>query len=140
MLTMTSEVPTKTWRAIIEKVTLDELAKTVVYNIVYLFTLTMFGVLIATVYNYYSPIDLASNSEVLTVALLFAIYVLIDFGLLLSNKPTPALLAIVIAISPCIVIYRLLKSKDIVQIDRSVPTRLKRYIPFRFVNIIFKSI
>lgn len=132
---MTFEIPEKNWRAVIEKVTWDDLIKSFVFNIVYLFTLTMLGVLIATVYNYYSPIDFASNSAILTVAVLFAIFVIIDFGLLLSNKPTPTLLAIVIAISPFVLIYRLLRSTDIVQIDRSTPTKLKKYIPFRFVNI-----
>ncbi len=132
---MTFEIAEKNWRAVIEKVTWDDLIKSFVFNIVYLFTLTMLGVLIATVYNHYSPIDFASDSAILTVAVLFAIFVIIDFGLLLSNKPTPTLLAIVIAISPFVLIYRLLRSTDIVQIDRSTPTKLKKYIPFRFVNI-----
>lgn len=131
---MTSDVPVRTWRDVIDKVTWDDIIKSFIFNIVYLFTLTMIGVLIATAYNYYYPIDMVSDSAVLTVALLFTVFAIVDFGLLLSNKPTPTLLAILIVISPLIVIYKLLKSTDIIRIDRSTPTRLKRYIPFRFVG------
>lgn len=64
----------------------------------------------------------------------FAFFVIIDFGLLISDKPTPTLIAILLVIAPLFIIYRLLKSADFIQVDRSTPARIKRYVPLRFIS------
>lgn len=113
---------------------MGELVKAVLFNIAYLFTMTVIGVLFVTLYSYYIPIDVASTTSVLSVAFIFAFFVIIDFGLLISDKPTPTLIAILLVIAPLFIIYRLLKSADFIQVDRSTPTRIKRYVPLRFIS------
>lgn len=115
-------------------ITIGELVKAVLFNIVYLFTMTILGALFITLYGYYIPIDVASTTSVLAVVFIFASFVIIDFGLLISDKPTPTLIAILLVIAPLFMIYRLLKSADFVQVDRGTPARIKRYVPLRFVS------
>lgn len=127
---MASDTP---WRDFAGKFTWADMLKGLVFNILYLFVLTLVGVLIVTIYNYFYPIDVMSEASVLTVALIFMFFVILDFGLLYSNKPTPTLLAILIVISPLFVIYKLVMDSDFIRIDRGTPARLKRYIPLRIV-------
>lgn len=119
---------------IIDKVTWGELIKGNIYGTAYLFILTITGIFVVTAYDYFFPIDVNSEISVLTVAILFAAWIAIDFGLIFSGNPTPTLIAILIIIAPILVIYKLLKSNDLVQVDRSTPTKLKRYIPLRFIT------
>ncbi len=111
-----------------------ELTKAIIINTGYLFTLTIVGALLVSLYGYYIPIDVASTISVLTVAIVFSIFVVIDFGLLISDKPTPTLIAILLVIAPLFVIYRLLKSADFIQVDRNMPSRIKRYVPLRLIT------
>ncbi|MDP3105813.1 MAG: hypothetical protein Q8M95_14535 [Candidatus Methanoperedens sp.] len=127
---MASDTP---WRDFAGKFTWADMLKGLVFNILYLFVLTLVGILIVTAYNYSYPIDVMSEASVLTVALIFMCFVILDFGLLYFNKPTPTLLAILIVISPLFVIYKLVMGSDFIRIDRGTPARLKRYIPLRIV-------
>lgn len=127
---MASDTP---WRDFAGKFTWADMLKGLVFNILYLFVLTLVGVLIVTAYNYFYPIDVTSEASVLTVALIFLLFVILDFGLLYFNKPTPTLLAILIVISPLFVIYKLVMDSDFIRIDRGTPARLKRYIPLRII-------
>ena len=115
-------------------VTTGELTKAVLFNTAYLFTMTIIGALFVTLYGYYIPIDAASATSVLSVAFIFALFVIIDFWLLISDKPTPTLIVILLVIAPLFIIYRLLKSADFIQVDRSTPARIKRYVPLRFIS------
>jgi hypothetical protein len=127
---MASDTPLRDFTG---KFTCADMLKGLVFNILYLFVLTLVGVLIVTAYNYFYPVDVTSEASVLTVALIFTLFVILDFGLLYFNKPTPTLIAILIVISPLFVIYRLFKDADFIHIDRGTPARLKRYIPLRIV-------
>lgn len=115
-------------------VTIGELVKAVLFNIAYLFTMTIIGALLVTLYGYYIPINVASATSVLAVAFIFAFFVIIDFGLLISDKPTPTLIVILLVIALLFMIYRLLKSADFIQVDRGTPARIKRYVPLRFIS------
>ncbi len=131
---MASDATIKKYREFLDTVTMGELVKAVLFNIAYLFTMTIIGALFVTLYGYYIPIDSTSTTSVLTVAFIFAFFVIIDFGLLISDKPTPTLIAMLLVIAPLFIIYRLLKSADFIQVDRSTPARIKRYVPLRFIS------
>src|SRR3972149_9163278 len=104
------DIKTMPWRDIV---------KSYVLGVGYLFMLTIVGLLVVTVYNYFYPIDVASESSVITVALLFVALVIIDFGLMFSGKPTPTLIMIVLVIAPILMLYKLIKSSDLVNIDQN---------------------
>ncbi len=131
---MASDATIKKRRDFLDTVTLGELAKAIIFNIAYLFTMTIIGALLVTLYGYYIPINVTSAASVLAVAFIFAFFVIIDFGLLISDKPTPTLIAILLVIAPLFMIYRLLKSADFIQVDRGTPARIKRYVPLRFIS------
>lgn len=132
---MVTETPIKKWEKFVHKVTLGELIKGMVFNIVYLFFLTVIGSLMVSAYNYFYPLDVMSEASVLIAASIFTAFVIVDLGLLMYfNKPSPTLIVLLIVISPLFVIYKLVKDADFIRIDRSTPQRLKRYIPLRIVN------
>ncbi len=131
---MASDATIKKYRDFLDTVTMGELVKAVIFNIAYLFTMTIIGALLVTLYGYYIPIDVTSATSVLAVAFIFAFVVIIDFGLLISDKPTPTLIAILLVIAPFFMIYRLIKSSDFIQVDRGTPARIKRYVPLRFIS------
>ncbi len=131
---MVAETPIKNWKEFIHKVTLGELIRGLVFNIAYLFFLTVIGSLIVSAYNYFYPFDVMSEASVSVVALIFTVFVILDLGLLHFNIPSPALILLLIVISPLYVIYKLVKDADFIRIDRSTPQRFKRYIPLRIVN------
>jgi hypothetical protein len=131
---MIDDKPTKNWIEFIDKFTWDMLIKALVFNIGYLFSLTIVGSLIVTVYNYYYPLDMMSEASFLIAASIFTVFVIVDLGLLQYNKPSPALIVLLIVISPLFVIYKLIKDTDFIRIDRSTPQRLKNYIPLRIIN------
>jgi hypothetical protein len=60
--------------------------KGLVFNILYLFVLTLVGVLIVTAYNYFYPVDVTSEASVLTVALIFTLFVILTSYPLPSNR------------------------------------------------------
>jgi len=60
--------------------------------------------------------------------------VIVDLGLAVSGKPSPTTILILILISPVLVLYKLIKDTDLIQIDRSTPKKLKNYIPPRFIT------
>ncbi len=130
---MISDKHTK-WKEAIDKVTWGELIKGSIYGTAYLFMLTITGIFVVTAYSHFFPIDATSETSVLTVAILFAAWIAIDFGLVFSGNPTPTIIAILIIIAPILIIYKFLKSNDLIQIDRNIPTRLKRYIPPNFIS------
>ncbi len=111
-----------------------DIVKSYVLGVGYLFMLTIAGALAVTVYNYFYPIDVASESSILTVALLFIALVVLDFGLMFSGKLTPTLVLIVLVIAPILMLYKLIKSSDLVNIDQNTPRKLKNYIPPRFIS------
>ncbi len=115
------------------KVPRGELIKGIIYGTAYLFMLTITGILVVTLYNYIFPIDVTSEISVFNVSFLFAIWIAIDLVLVNSGNPTPTLMAILVIIAPILIIYRFFKSSDLIQIDRTIPTRLKRYIPPKFI-------
>lgn len=121
-------------KAYLDNVTMSELVKAVLFNVAYLFTPTIIGALLVTLYGYYIPIDAASTASVLAVAFIFTFLVIIDFGLLISDKPTPTLIALLLVIAPLFMIYRLLKSADFIQVDRGTPARIRRYVPLKFIS------
>jgi hypothetical protein len=131
---MASDATIKKRGEFLDNVTVGELVKAVLFNIAYLFTMTVIGAFFVTLYGYYIPIDVASTTSVLSVAFIFTFFVIIDFGLLISDKPTPTLIAILLVIAPLFIIYRLLKSADFIQVDRGTPARIKRYVPLRFIS------
>ncbi len=131
---MASDATIKKRREFLDNVTMGELAKAIIFNIAYLFTMTIIGALLVTLYSYYIPINVTSATSVLSVAFIFAFLVIIDFGLLISDKPTPTLIVILLVIAPLFMIYRLLKSADFIQVDRGTPARIKRYVPLRFIS------
>ncbi|MFA4956886.1 MAG: hypothetical protein WC556_07950 [Candidatus Methanoperedens sp.] len=100
----------------------------------YLFMLTLVGVLVVSLYSYFDPIDLMSESSAGIVAFIFAFVVVVDLGLVFSEKLTPTIILILILISPVLVLYKLIKDTDLIQINRSTPKRLKDYIPPRFIT------
>ncbi len=111
-----------------------DIVKSYVLGVGYMFMLTITGALVVTLYNYFYPIDIASESSVLTVALLFIALVVLDFRLVFSGKLTPTLVLIVLVIAPILVLYKLIKSSDLVNIDQNTPRKLKNYIPPRFIS------
>ncbi|MCZ7401211.1 MAG: hypothetical protein O8C61_03215 [Candidatus Methanoperedens sp.] len=132
---MVSEQPIKKMSDLIRTLTLEEAFKMLFFNIVYLFMLTLVGVLVITIYNYFYPVDMTSDTSVLTAAFIFMVLVILDFGLLNYDKVSPTLIAMVFVISPIILIYKLFNDTDFIQVNRNTPNRLKRYIPFRVLNI-----
>ena len=113
---------------------LGEIAKAYVFATLYFFMMVIVGVLAVTVYGYFYPFDLASEISVLTAALIFFSMVLIDFGLLFFSKPTPTIIAILIVLAPILVIYKLLKNTDLIQIDQDMPAKVKNYVPPRVIG------
>lgn len=111
-----------------------EIIKNYILGIGYLFMLTIVGVLVVTIYNSFFPIDASSVKSVLTVALVFIFVLSIDFILIFSNKPTPTLIAILIIISPILVLYKLLESTDLIQINRYTPEKIKKYVPPKVIS------
>jgi hypothetical protein len=111
-----------------------EIIKSYILGIGYLFMLTMVGVLVVTIYNSIFPIDVNSVKSVLTVALVFIFVLSMDFILIFLNKPTPTLITILIIISPILVLYRLLESTDLIQINRYTPEKLKKYVPPKVIS------
>lgn len=128
------DVDTPTWKELIRKTTLSELIIGLVFNVVYLFFLTVVGSLMVTAYNYFYPLDLMSEGSILIAASIFTAFVIVDLGLLYFNKPSPTLIALLIVISPLFVLYKLIKNTDFIRIDRSTPQRLKSYIPLKIIN------
>lgn len=111
-----------------------EIIKSYILGIGYLFILTMVGVIVVTIYNSFFTIDVSSVKSVLTTALVFIIVLSIDIILLFLNKPTPTLIVILIFISPILILYKLLKSTDLIQINRNTPTKLKQYVPPKIIS------
>ncbi|MCZ7357136.1 MAG: hypothetical protein O8C66_05330 [Candidatus Methanoperedens sp.] len=111
-----------------------EIIKSYFLGIGYLFMLTMVGVLVVTIYNSVSPIDINSVKSVQTVALIFTTVLSIDTILLIFNKPTPTLIITLILISPILVIYKLIKSTDLIQINRYTPAKIKKYVPPKVIS------
>ncbi len=103
-------------------------------GISYLFMLTIIGAFVITIYNSYYPIDVTSLKSMLIVTFIFTLVLSVDMILLISNKPTPTLIVILVLISPIMVLYKLLKSTDIIQINQNTPTKLKKYVPPKFIT------
>lgn len=112
---------------------MKEVIKNYLLATVYLFVLTIVGALAVTAYNYFFSIDVSSEISVLAAALVFGSVVLIDLGLAFYSKPTPALIAIVIVLSPALMVYKLFKNTEFIKIDRSTPAKIKNYVPPRFI-------
>jgi hypothetical protein len=131
---MDSDGEIKKYEEFLHNLTLGEIIRAIVFNIGYLFTMTILGALLVSLYGYYIPIDTTSAASVLAVAIIFASFVVIDFGLLISDKPTPTIIAILLVVGGLFNIYKLLKNTDIVQVDRNMPAKIKRYVPLRLIN------
>ncbi len=108
------------WKEIIKNYTLATL---------YLFVLTLVGALAVLVYNHFFPLDVASEMSVLAVALIFGAVVFIDMGLAYYSRPTPTLIAIVVVLSPVLMVYKLFRDIEPIKIDRSMAAKVKKYIP-----------
>ncbi len=111
-----------------------EIIKSYILSIGYLFMLTMVSVLFVTIYNYFFSIDVGSIKSVLAVTLIFTFVLSIDFLLMHFNKPTPTLIAILLIISPILVLYKLIESTDLIQINRHTPGKIKKYVPPKFIS------
>jgi len=118
----------------IKPLPMKEVIKNYVFATVYLFVLTAVGALAVTAYNYFFPINVISEISVLVAALVFGSVVFIDLGLAFYSKPTPTLIAIVIVLSPVLMVYKLFKNTEIIKIDRSTPAKIKNYVPPRFIT------
>ena len=123
----------KKYREFLDNLTVGKFIEAIIFNVGYLFVTTMLGAFLVSLYGYYIPINPTSASSVLAVAIIFASFVVIDFGLLISDKPTPTLITILFLFGGLFMIYRLLKNRDI-QVDRNMPAKIKRYVPLRLIS------
>lgn len=96
----------------IKPLPMKEVIKNYLLATVYLFVLSIVGALAVTAYNYFFPIDMNSEISVLAAALVFGFVVLIYLGLAFYSKPTPALITIVIVLSPVLMVYKLFKNTE----------------------------
>jgi hypothetical protein len=131
---MDSDTNIKQFKEFCKNLTVGRIVKAIIFNIGYLFTLTILGALLVSLYGYYIPINPTYAPSVLAVTIIFTSFVIIDFGLLISNKPTPTIIAILFVVGGVFMIYRLLKNTDFIEIDRNMPAKIKRYVPLRLLN------
>lgn len=103
-------------------------------GILYYFILTLIGVMVVTIYSYFYLIEMNSLSSNLIMTLIFILVLFIDTMLVIFNKPSPTLIVILIAISPILVLYRLIENTDLIQIDKNVPVRLYKFVPPKFIR------
>jgi len=81
-------------------------------GILYYFILTLIGVMVVTIYSYFYLIEMNSLSSNLVMTLIFILVLFIDTMLVISNKPSPTLIVILVAISPILVLYRLIENTE----------------------------
>lgn len=98
------------------------------------FCADLVGALAVLVYNHFFPLDVASEMSVLAVALIFGAVVFIDLGLAYYSRPTPTLIAIVVVLSPVLMVYKLFRDIELIKIDRSTAAKVKKYIPPRVIT------
>lgn len=111
--------------------------KIIMYNVIgmfYYLVLTLIGIMIVTFYNHYYPVDMSSLYSSLAVVFIFVLLLFIDTILVLSKKPSPTLIVILIAISPVLILYKLVENTDLIQIDRNTPVKLNKFIPPKIIN------
>ena len=130
---MDSDAEIKKFKEFLDNLTVGGIVKAYIINIGYLFTMSILGALLVSLYGYYIPVDTTSSASILAVAVIFTSFVIIDFGLLISDKPTPTIIAILLVVGGLFNIYKLLKNTDIVQVDRNMPARIKRYVPLKLI-------
>jgi len=106
-----------------------EIFKGFIFAIFYFFIMILIGVLIVSIYNHFYPIDVTSNSSVISGAIIFASFIVIEFGLLFFNKPPLTSIVIAIVILPILVIYKQCKKTDL-KIDWNIPKKLSKQLPF----------
>lgn len=97
--------------------------------IVYLFSIIIITASIWSAIYLVTSYQFTQNIQILIFATLLII-TLIDMALVQLNKFSPALVLIIIIISPILVLYRLISDKDLIPMD-------KRKIPLFFKGSIF---
>jgi hypothetical protein len=130
---MDSDVEIEKLKEVLNNLTLGKFIKALIFNVGYLFTMTILGALLVSLYGYYIPIDVTSIPSILAVAVIFTLFVVIDFGLLILDKPTPSIIAILLVVGGLYMIYNLLKNTDI-HVEKNIPTKIKQYVPLRLIN------
>lgn len=105
-----------------------------IITFVYLWMVFMFGVMIAYLYSLIWPTDFTTLAGTAVAAVIFAFVAILDLGLLTLKKITPAVVLMVIAISPFLGIYRLMRNTDLLVVDKNTPDRIANYV---FVKRLF---
>lgn len=99
-----------------------------IITIAYLWMVFLIGVTVVYLYSMIWPTDFASPAGAAITATIFAGVAVLDLGLLAMKKLTPAVIAMVVAISPYLVVYRLLRNTDLLVVDTGTPDRIANYV------------
>ncbi|MEG3055559.1 MAG: hypothetical protein RQM90_05420 [Methanoculleus sp.] len=94
----------------------------------YLWMVFMIGVIAVYLYSLVLPTDFATVTGAAIVVAIFAGVVTLDLVLLVLKKITPAIIAMVVVISPCLAVYRLLRNADLLVVDTDTPDRIAKYV------------
>jgi len=99
-----------------------------VITIVYLWVVFIIGVVVVYLYGAIWPTDFTSPTGAAIAAVIFAGVAVLDLGLLTLKRVTPAIIVMVFAISPYLVLYRLLRNADLLIVDTKTPDRIAEYV------------
>ncbi len=103
--------------------------KTLVCNILYIWTLFVLCSIAVLLVNALYPLSSMPGNSWLVVAGVFAAISAIDFGLLYQDKISPTIIALVLVLAIPYVLYRLFTGLELISLNKnSIPTQVKRYI------------
>ncbi len=100
------------------------LIKLFLFRFIYLFTMVLIGAGMVEIYSYFWSLDISSPNSTLIIAGIFAAFVITDLLLLYSERLAPTLLILLILISPLYIVYKVLKSSDLFNINTTTPARI----------------
>lgn len=99
-----------------------------VITVAYLWMVFIIGVMAVYLYSLVVPIDLTAATGAGIVMGIFAGVATLDLVLLTLKKITPAIIALVVVISPGLAIYRLVRNADLLVVDTDTPDRIAKYV------------
>jgi len=104
------------------------LLKLFLFRFVYLFMMVIIGSGIVVIYTYFGSLDISSPDSTLIIAGIFTAFAITDLLLLYNERLSPTLLILLILISPLYIVYKVMKSSDLFDVNTSTPARIKKYV------------